>query len=200
MLKRFFDILLTFFLFPIIMPLTVLIYLIIKLTSPGPGIFTQQRVGMNGKLFKIYKFRTMYHDAEERLKNILNNDPKAYEEWIKRKKLKNDPRITKIGKFLRKTSLDELPQFINVIKGEMSIVGPRPYLPDEIKDFKEQAEFILSVPPGITGLWQVNGRSDKDFKERILLDCVYVKKRSLSLDFKIIIKTIKVVIRCKGAY
>lgn len=142
----------------------------------------------------------MHCDAEKKLKKILETNPQAYNEWTERKKLKNDPRITKIGKFLRKTSLDELPQFINVVKGDMSIVGPRPYLPSELKDMKNFSEIILSIPPGITGLWQVNGRSNTTFQERVQLDCQYVNNFSPVLDVKIILKTIKVVLKGEGAY
>lgn len=185
---------------PFLLILFILISFLVKISSRGPVIFKQKRVGKNGKLFYIYKFRTMHCDAEKRLKEILKNDPKAKKEWQERRKLKNDPRITRIGRFLRKTSLDELPQFINIIKGDMSIVGPRPYLPTEIKDMEDYTHIILSVSPGITGLWQVNGRSNTTFKERVLLDCQYVNHLSLTLDLKIIFKTIKVVIRGEGAY
>jgi len=131
---------------------------------------------------------------------ILLNNPVILEEWKKRKKLKNDPRITKIGKFLRKTSLDELPQFLNVIKGEMSLVGPRPFLPNELEEIKHCKHIILSTLPGITGLWQVNGRSNTTFSERVDLDCKYVMNWSLWLDIKILLKTVKAVLKCDGAY
>ncbi|MCX7988547.1 MAG: sugar transferase [Thermodesulfovibrio sp.] len=195
-----FDLLFTLTFLPIIILFFTCIALVIKVTSSGPIIFTQQRVGKNGKLFKIYKFRTMHCDAEKKLKKILKIDPQAHKEWQEKRKLKNDPRITKIGRILRKTSLDELPQFINVIKGEMSIVGPRPYLPSEIRDLDNFSDIILSVSPGITGLWQVNGRSNTTFQERVLLDCQYVNQLSLTLDLKIIIKTVKVVLKGEGAY
>lgn len=198
--KRFFDLLFTLTFLPLIILLITFIAFIIKITSRGPVIFTQKRVGRNGKLFKIYKFRTMHCDAERKLKKILKKNPQAQKEWQEKRKLKNDPRITKIGKILRKTSLDELPQFINVIKGEMSIVGPRPYLPSEIKDIQDSSYIILSVPPGITGLWQINGRSNTTFQERVKLDCQYVNNFNLSLDIKIILKTIKVVLKGEGAY
>lgn len=198
--KRFFDLLFTLPLLPLMILLFTLIAFIIKITSRGPVIFTQERVGRNGKLFKIYKFRTMHCNAERELKKILKKNPQAQKEWQEKRKLKNDPRITKIGKILRKTSLDELPQFINVIKGEMSIVGPRPYLPSEIKDIQDYSHIILSVPPGITGLWQINGRSNTTFQERVELDCQYVNNFNLSLDIKIILKTIKVVLKGEGAY
>lgn len=198
--KRIFDILFTSILFPFLLILFILIAFLVKISSRGPVIFKQQRVGRHGKIFKIYKFRTMYCDAEKKLKKILETNPQAHNEWTERKKLKNDPRTTKIGKILRKTSLDELPQFINVIKGDMNIVGPRPYLPSEIRDMKDFSDIILSVPPGITGLWQVNGRSNTTFQERVQLDYQYVNSFSLVLDIKIILKTIKVVLNGEGAY
>lgn len=144
----------------------------------------------------------MYPDAEERLKKLLEKDAKAREEWKKKFKLKNDPRITPIGKFLRKTSLDELPQFFNVLKGDMSVVGPRPVVKEELEKFyKDKAKYYLSVKPGITGYWQVEGRSDiEDYEKRVEMDVWYVKNQSLWLDIKIILKTIWVMLTGKGAY
>ncbi len=199
-LKRLFDLLVLMLLLPITIPLILFISIIIKLTSKGPVIFTQYRVGKGGKLFKIYKFRTMHINAEETLQELIKNNPEIHQEWKTKRKLKNDPRITRIGKFLRKTSLDELPQFLNVLKGQMSIIGPRPYLPSEIEDIGEKSRIILSVNPGITGLWQVNGRSNTTFRHRINLDCFYVKNWSIWLDILIMLKTVKVVIKCDGAY
>lgn len=181
-------------------PLMLLISLLIKATSKGAVIYTQERVGKDGKIFKMYKFRTMYPDADERLKKILENDTLAKQQWDLKKKLKNDPRVTPIGKILRKTSLDELPQLINVLKGQMSIVGPRPYLPSEIEETNDCKEIILSVLPGITGLWQTNGRSNTTFKERIEMDCYYVKNWSLWMDTKIFFKTFKAIVKGDGAY
>lgn len=198
--KRVFDLLFVLILSPIIFFLLIFISSIIKITSKGPVIFSQIRVGKDGKLFKMYKFRTMHENAEKILFELLEKDPQIKREWLEKRKLKNDPRITKVGRFLRKTSLDELPQFINVIKGEMSLVGPRPYLPSEIQEISEFSEIILSVNPGITGLWQVNGRSDTSFRERIILDLQYIGNISLILDLKILIKTVKVVLRGDGAY
>lgn len=200
LLKRVLDYSCTLTLLPLLLFLSLAIAIILRLSSKGRVIYTQYRVGKDGKLFKIYKFRTMHENAEEILKNTLKNNPVILEEWKKRKKLKNDPRITKIGKFLRKTSLDELPQFLNVIKGEMSLVGPRPFLPNEIKEIKHCKHIILSTLPGITGLWQVNGRSNTTFSERVDLDCKYVMNWSLWLDIKILLKTIKAVLKCDGAY
>jgi len=199
-LKRVLDYLFILIFSPLILAMVTSIAILLRLTSKGSIFYTQYRVGKKGKLFKIYKFRTMYENAEEILQNTLKKNPVILEEWKKKKKLKNDPRITKIGKFLRKTSLDELPQFLNVLKGEMSIIGPRPYLPEELNEIKHCKDIILSTLPGITGLWQVNGRSNTTFKERVNLDCQYVKNWSLWLDLKIILKTVKVVLKGDGAY
>ena len=169
----------------------------------GKAIFTQNRIGQDVKPFKMYKFRSMYIDAEERLKDLLENDEKIREEYYRTFKLKNDPRITKVGEFLRKTSLDEFPQFLNVIKGEMSFVGPRPVVQKEVDMYygKENAQKIFMVKPGITGMWQANGRSDvEDYDSRIALDLYYIRNWSLWLDVIIIVKTIKNVIYRKGAY
>ncbi|HCD38618.1 MAG TPA: undecaprenyl-phosphate galactose phosphotransferase WbaP, partial [Candidatus Omnitrophica bacterium] len=146
-----------------------------------------------------YKFRTMYEDAEERLKEILATDPEAKEEWEKYWKLKNDPRITKVGGWLRSSSLDELPQVLNILKGEMSLIGPRPYLPREQEFLAEEAHTILRLPPGITGLWQVSGRSNTDYNFRLAMDSWYVKNWDLWLDVMIVFKTIGVVLNREGA-
>ncbi len=200
--KRPFDILFSFFAIVATMPIMFFIALIIKLTDRGPVFFLQERVGYKRKRFKVIKFRTMYPDAEKKLKEILKKDPKAREEWNKTYKLKNDPRVTPIGKFLRRTSLDELPQFFNVLKGDMSVVGPRPVVEEELrKYYKDKAEYYLSVKPGITGYWQVEGRSDIDnYEERVNMDVWYVKNLSFWLDLKIILKTVYVMIKRKGAY
>jgi undecaprenyl-phosphate galactose phosphotransferase len=183
------------------LPLFV-ISLIIKITSSGPAIYRQTRVGRNNREFMCYKFRTMYEDAEERLKEILDKDPNARAEWGKYAKLRNDPRVTRLGKFLRTTSLDELPQILNVIQGDMSLVGPRPVPLDDRKRFKEQSmiEFCYSVLPGITGLWQVSGRSDTGYDYKIALDSWYVRNWNLWLDIVILLKTVKVVFKKEGAY
>ena len=200
-MKRCFDILFSIFAIVITLPITIPIAIIIKFTDGGNVIYGHKRVGKNGKIFKVLKFRSMYMNADQKLKDILENDLQVKEEWEKNFKLKNDPRITPIGKFLRKTSLDELPQFINVLKGDMSVVGPRPVVEEElIKYYKEKAELYKSVKPGITGYWQVEGRSDTNYDERIKMDEYYIKNQSFFLDLKIILKTIKIVITGKGAY
>jgi undecaprenyl-phosphate galactose phosphotransferase len=177
-----------------------LLCLLIRLDSSGPAIFSQERIGRKERLFRCYKFRTMFHDAEERLQELLHNNEDIRREWEQSWKIKKDPRITRIGKFLRKTSLDELPQLINVLKGEMSLVGPRPYLPREMNFLKDQEEIILNVYPGITGLWQVSGRSDTCFDDRIALDSWYVRNWNLWLDIIILLKTVKVVLKREGAW
>jgi len=188
-------------------PLAFLIAIAIKLDTKGP-IFAEipPRVGKDGKLFRLYKFRSMINNAH----NLLHSDPRfkeLYEEYKKGSyKLKNDPRITRVGKFIRKHSLDEVPQFLNVLKGEMSLVGPRAYYADEIEEqqkkypqTKELIKVALGVKPGITGLWQVSGRSDINFDKRIALDAYYAKRNSLLLDLWIMLKTPWVMISGKGA-
>lgn len=198
--KKAFDFivgLLLFFIFAI--PLMV-ISLLIRITSPGPAIYRQQRSGKNGKMFLCYKFRTMYRDADVRLQEILASDRKACEEWEAYRKLTNDPRITPLGRFLRRTSLDELPQIFNVLCAEMSLVGPRPVTGEEIERYyKDNADLCFSVLPGITGLWQVSGRSNTSYDYRIMLDSWYVRNWNLWLDIIILLKTLNVVLRREGA-
>lgn len=186
----------------------VLIALLIKTNSRGPAIFAQVRVGKGGGLFKMYKFRSMVDRAEEVLKKWEKENPKLLAEYKANSfKLADDPRLTGIGKFLRKTSLDELPQFFNVLKGEMSLVGPRAYKPDELKHQGEahphsrgDIQALLTSKPGITGLWQVSGRSEVDFEERVKLDAQYARRKSILEDVKIICRTPLAVIKGKGAY
>ncbi len=198
--KRIFDYVVALILFFPLIVLIIIISMVIRITSKGPAIFKQERIGKNGKIFSCYKFRTMYIDADKRLKDILDNDPEARAEWEKYWKLKNDPRVTKIGKFLRKTSLDELPQIFNVLKGEMSLVGPRPVTEKEINIYyKDTANLYFSVPPGITGLWQVSGRNNTTYEQRVSLDAWYVRNWNLWLDIVILLKTVVVVIKREGA-
>ncbi|HDY8748802.1 TPA: sugar transferase, partial [Klebsiella pneumoniae] len=158
------------------------------------------RVGKNGRKFKCLKFRSMVINSKEVLENLLINDNEAREEWEKTFKLKNDPRITKIGHFLRRTSLDELPQLFNVLKGEMSLVGPRPIITEELQRYNEEVDYYLLSKPGMTGLWQVSGRSDVDYDTRVYLDSWYVKNWSMWNDIAILFKTIAVVLNRDGAY
>ena len=160
--------------------------------------YEQLRIGRNGKEFRFYKFRTMVMNADEKLEEYLKQNEEARKEYEKYKKLKNDPRITKLGKFLRKTSIDEFPQFINVLNGDMSLVGPRPYLHREIKDMEDSYQTIILVKPGLTGYWQVNGRSDRNFEERTKMDVEYIRDRNLWFDIKILIKTVLNIFRREG--
>jgi undecaprenyl-phosphate galactose phosphotransferase len=197
--KRLIDYMAGLLVFIISIPGLIYISRRIKKDSPGPAFLMQERIGKNGKPFMCYKFRTMYEDAEERLEEILATDPAAKEEWEKYWKLKNDPRITKVGSWLRSTSLDELPQVLNILKGEMSLIGPRPYLPREREFLTEEGHIILRLPPGITGLWQVSGRSDTSYNFRLAMDSWYVKNWDLWLDVMIVFKTIGVVLNREGA-
>jgi exopolysaccharide production protein ExoY len=199
--KRIFDILFSLCVLILISPLFYIIYLMIRFSSPGKVVYYHERIGRAGIPFRCYKFRTMYQDADARLKDILDNDTIKQQEWERNFKLKDDPRITPIGSFLRRSSLDELPQFWNVLKGDLSVVGPRPVVKEEIvKHFGPKAYKILSVRPGITGLWQISGRSDTSYEERILLDEKYVDTRNMTLDLKIIVLTIPSMLFSKGAY
>lgn len=199
--KRIFDFCFSLLVLLFSFPLFIIIGIIIRCTSNGPIFYFQERIGRGGVPFKCYKFRTMHPDAEDRLQLILASDPQKKDEWQNNHKLKNDPRITSIGKFLRKTSLDEFPQFWNVIRGDLSVVGPRPVVHEEIVyHYGPKAYKILSIRPGLTGIWQVSGRGTTGYTKRILLDEHYVDTRSFILDIKIILKTIPSMITAKGAY
>lgn len=200
-IKRTFDLAVSVLFLPLLLPLIGVLGLLIKLGSPGPVLYRHTRIGRMGKPFGVYKFRSMYRDSGERLATILRSDPLAKQEWESSFKLKNDPRITRMGRFLRKTSLDELPQIFNVLKGQMSLVGPRPVLEEEIITYyKECADYYHMVRPGITGLWQVSGRNDVDYDNRVRLDMWYVLNWSLWLDILMLFKTIRVVLKREGAY
>ncbi len=199
--KRIFDI--TFSLVALIIgsPIFLSIALLVRFSSKGRIIYSHERVGKSGKAFRCYKFRTMYQDADQRLKEILAKNPDLKEEWEKQHKLKNDPRVTRIGAFLRKTSLDELPQFWNVLIGDLSVVGPRPVVKAEVQRFLgHRAPLILSVRPGLTGIWQVSGRSNTSYEERLAMDEEYIGKQSFLLDLKLIAKTIPAMLFSRGAY
>lgn len=165
----------------------------------GPIFYSQYRMGKNGKLFKMYKYRSMVIGADEKLKKYLEENEEARKEYKKYKKLKHDPRVTKVGEFIRKTSLDEFPQFINVLKGDMSLVGPRPYLEREKEDMNGYYKYITTFKPGLTGLWQISGRSDVDFATRIDLDMQYYYNHSLKGDIKILFKTAMKLVKREGA-
>jgi Undecaprenyl-phosphate galactose phosphotransferase WbaP len=199
--KRLFDLFVSLLALPVLAVVVGVLAIAIKLDSKGAIFYKQARVGRGGRAIYVYKFRSMYQDAGERLKTILENDEDAKKEYEATFKLKNDPRITKVGEFLRKTSLDELPQIFNVIKGEMSLVGPRPVVQKEIDEYyRENAIYYHQVRPGITGLWQVSGRSDTDYDKRVALDNWYVLNWSIWLDVIILLKTFEVVLARKGAY
>ena len=197
-LKRIFDIVFSVFVLVVALPLIFIISLAILITSGRPIFYTQVRLGENGKLFKIYKFRTMHNKSHKILKELLEKDPNLKLEYETYRKLKNDPRITKIGKILRKLSIDEIPQFFNVLKGDMSVVGPRPYMRSEYYKMKEYKDYILSVKPGITGLWQVSGRNKITFQKRLEIDKWYVINWSFYLDIVIIFKTIFILLKRDG--
>ena len=201
-LKSFFDFIFALIFLILGLPFYLFIAFLIKLSSRGPIFYIQERIGKNNKSFKCIKFRTMHPEAEDILKNLITNNKNLRKEFEETHKLKNDPRITKIGKILRKSSLDELPQFINVIRMEMSLVGPRPIVDKETKKYKSSLKKVLSVKPGITGLWQVSGRNNLTYKKRVFLDSVYVDNLNFLLDLRIIIRTFGVIIfpNDRGAY
>lgn len=171
----------------------------IKKDSPGDAMYNAERIGKDGKLFKCYKFRSMYTNGDEILEKYLEENPDKKVEWETYHKLDDDPRVTPIGKFIRKTSIDELPQLLNVLEGSMSLVGPRPYLPREADEMGEALKTIVLVKPGITGHWQVNGRSNVDFANRLKMDCWYVHNRTFWMDIMLLFKTVGVVLNKKGA-
>ena len=183
-----------------LIPLTIIVWIANKKNKDnGPIFYTQTRIGKDGKLFKMYKYRSMVVGADEILETYLKENEEARKEYKEYKKLKNDPRITKIGKILRKTSLDEFPQFINVLKGDMSLVGPRPYLLREKEEINGFFKYITSCKPGITGLWQTRGRSNTTFTDRLSMDMEYYHNHSLKQDIKLIYKTIRNVVKKEGA-
>lgn len=198
-LKRVTDIVLAslaiVFLSPVMLPLA----LFIRLSDGGKALFVQQRIGRNGKEFRCYKFRSMVIDAQECLDRVLAANPDAREEWLATQKLTDDPRITKFGSFLRRSSLDELPQLINILRGEMSIVGPRPIIRAEIDKYGPYFGYYCHVRPGLTGLWQVSGRSETSYEKRVALDVAYVTTWKYLGDFKIMLQTIPAVVRSVGA-
>ena len=199
-IKRFIDIIGSLFGIIMLIPLTIGIYmanLIVK--DNGPVFYCQNRIGKDGKLFKMYKFRSMVVGAEKKLEEYLEKDEEAKKEYAEYKKLKNDPRITRVGRFIRKTSIDEFPQFINVLKGEMSLVGPRPYLPGEKEDMNGFYKYITSCKPGLTGFWQISGRSEVTFTDRLDMDMKYYSKHSLKDDIKILNKTVMKIVKKEGA-
>lgn len=183
-------------------PVFLALALLVKLTSRGPVFYVQQRVGRDYRSFGCIKFRTMRRDADRILSRILSESPDLQEEFRNDFKLKNDPRITRLGKFLRRSSLDELPQFVNVLRGEMSVVGPRPIVRQELPRYGNRMEEVLAVRPGLTGLWQVSGRNNLSYEQRVVLDLHYASQRTFCLDLSIIVRTLRVIFdpRDRGAY
>ncbi|OKH20983.1 galactosyl-1-phosphate transferase [Hydrococcus rivularis NIES-593] len=200
--KRMFDVVFSLLVLIFLSPLYLILALLIAISSPGPIFYVQQRVGKNYKRFGCIKFRTMVRDADEILEAIVANSPQMREEFENNFKLRDDPRITWIGKFLRLTSLDEFPQFWNVLMGDMSVVGPRPLVPEELCKYGNRIEKVLTIRPGITGLWQVSGRNDIPYPQRVQIDVYYVNCRNWLMDLWIIVKTIGVIIfpHSNGAY
>ena len=200
LIKRIFDLVMGLIICIPAVPILILCYFWVKFDSKGPVFFNAKRIGKGGKEFTCYKFRSMYVNSDEILQKYLAENPKAKKEWDEFKKLHDyDPRVTKAGRIMRRTSLDELPQLLNVLKGEMSLVGPRPYLPREIKDMGEFYKIIIQTVPGITGYWQVNGRSDVTFEGRLKMDNWYIHNWSVWIDMVLLFKTIKAVFFSKGA-
>jgi lipopolysaccharide/colanic/teichoic acid biosynthesis glycosyltransferase len=198
LVKRGMDVLGSAVLLVLLSPVFLLAMLAVACTG-GPVFFSQTRVGLNGQSFKCYKFRSMVPNAERVLQRLIETDTKLRDEWMAGQKLRRDPRITWIGRILRKTSIDELPQLWNVLRGDMSLVGPRPILPSQIAHYARSAKWYLAVRPGITGLWQVTARGDEDFERRVKLDCAYARNYKLMDDFVILFKTVRVVLSGRGA-
>lgn len=199
-LKRAFDISFALVGLIVMLPVLVLLAVALQIAIPGPLFFVQQRVGRYGRMFPCLKFRTMCVDAEAILAQLLENSPEARAEWDRDHKLRNDPRVTKLGAIMRKLSLDELPQMINILRGEMSVVGPRPIVRDEIVKYDVYFGDYCSVKPGLTGLWQVSGRNDVSYDERVQLDCEYARRASFGFDLWIIAKTVPAVAGARGSY
>lgn len=197
-IKRGIDIFLSLISLIILSPIFCIIAIAIKLDSKGPVFYKHKRIGKNGKIIYLYKFRSMYTDSKERLEMLLKN-PDIKREWEENFKLENDPRITKVGSFLRKTSLDELPQLLNILKGEMSIIGPRPVIDEELEKYGQNKDKFLSVTPGLTGWWACNGRSATTYEDRMKLELYYVENQSFVLDIKCFFKTITTVLNRQGA-
>lgn len=198
--KRVMDLAMALPVLVLVSPLLMAIYALLKIFDPGPALFTQQRIGRDGRTFLAYKFRTMRADAAERLQHLLANDPQAAAEWAEFQKLRNDPRVTLLGRFLRKSSLDELPQLLNIIRGEMSVIGPRPVTAAEMQRYGADLPFYTAVRPGVLGLWQVNGRNTLTYPQRVAYDVQYVQTWSIWQDIKIMLMAVPVVLFGRGAY
>jgi exopolysaccharide production protein ExoY len=200
LVKRSFDVTAALFALMIFSPIFLMIMALVKYSDNGPAFYGHTRIGHNGRQFKCLKFRTMAINGDELLRQHLRENPEAAEEWRRTRKLKDDPRVTTVGKVLRKLSLDELPQLLNIIRGEMSVVGPRPVVDDELKVYDSFAVYYLRTRPGLTGLWQISGRNDVSYETRIAFDTQYVQTWSLFQDIAIIAKTIPAVCFARGSY
>ena len=198
--KRVIDIVLALSGIVLLAPLLIICYVLTVITSPGPAVFRHRRVGFKGKHFDCLKLRTMVTDAPERLQRLLESDPVAAAEWATNRKLRHDPRVTPIGDILRKSSLDELPQLFNVLRGDMSIVGPRPVTDEELERYKSSIGAYLACRPGITGLWQVSGRSSTTYEQRVAYDTFYASNWSVALDAKILVVTIPSLLTTDSAF
>ena len=199
-MKKASDFVLSVITFVLVSPVMLFCAVMIKLMSKGPVIYKAKRLGLNGEPFEVYKFRTMKAGADKKLEEYLENNPVAKKEWQENFKLKKDPRVTWFGMLLRRTSLDELPQLFNVLKGDMSLIGPRPIVEAELQQYADKYKMVSSIKPGITGLWQVSGRSELDYEDRVELDCYYLMNWNIWLDIFILLKTVKEVLFCQGAY
>ncbi len=201
-LKRFGDIIFSLVALVVSSPLFLLMAFLVKLSSAGPIFYVQERIGRNYRRFGCIKFRTMYSEADDLLLNLFDKSPELKIEFERDFKLRKDPRITPIGNFLRRSSLDELPQFINILIGDMSLVGPRPIVEKEIPKYGDFMDIIVALRPGLTGLWQVSGRNNLSYQRRVELDYIYAKNRSLLLDLRVVIRTFGVLLfpRDRGAY
>jgi lipopolysaccharide/colanic/teichoic acid biosynthesis glycosyltransferase len=199
LVKRLLDILIVCLFLPCLVPLFLIVAAIVRLSSPGPVLYRQRRIGRFGREFDLWKFRSMYVNGDEILRNYLQANPEAAREWTQSRKLKMDPRVTRLGNLLRRTSLDELPQFLNVLAGTMSLVGPRPIVSAEKAQYRDAYFFYASAKPGLTGLWQVSGRSNLTYHQRVALDEEYIRRWNLALDMQILWRTAGVVWDSRGA-
>jgi Undecaprenyl-phosphate galactose phosphotransferase WbaP len=199
-IARILDISLILLAAPYLLLAFIILAILIKLDSPGPVFYRQIRIGQFGRKFPVFKFRTMVQNADKVLQDYLDKFPELRAEWLATHKLKQDPRVTRLGALLRKTSLDELPQLLNIIIGDMSLVGPRPIVDAEVEKYGKCFDLYIQVRPGLTGLWQVSGRNNTTYERRVELDEYYVRNRSLKLDLQILLKTVLVVLKRDGAY
>ena len=197
--KRLFDILAALGGLIFLSPVMITLAILVRAQDGGPALFAHTRIGKNGKPFKCYKFRSMVMDAQQKLETLLSTDPEAAAEWARDQKLRKDPRVTALGRFIRKTSLDELPQLFNILKGDMSVVGPRPIITDEMARYGNHLEDYLSVTPGVTGPWQVSGRNDVSYDERVRMDARYARSWTVAGDIWITLKTVPAVLLSRGA-